>query len=149
MGVNRYQLIEEIRQHLRPEDSIVAASLPTYSLADLQMVLSNLKNRQERDRTAAATQAQEQIARDAAEIVKRQLEPERAALAEQQQQLALQAVFFHIYRTPVESKLLAQNQANEQLLLDLLNPGETPSLELFQQILADPRFTSRFVWQSA
>jgi len=93
MGVNRYQLIEEIRQHLRPEDSIVAASLPTYSLADLQMVLSNLKNRQERDRTAAATQAQEQIARDAAEIVKRQLEPERAALAEQQQQLALQAVF--------------------------------------------------------
>ena len=102
----------------------------------------------------------DQIKRNAAAQVNEQLAADRAAVAEQQEQVRLRAILYEVARIQVPGQdslgrsvwhaldfnTEASRQHNMNALMDALEPGEEPGLESFKKSLTDPRMKNRFVW---
>jgi hypothetical protein len=129
---DKQALIDQILVYAYPEQiANLKVQLPKYSVAELQHNLDVLK--------AEAAKKNQQI-------VDEELAAERQALAEQQEQVRLQAILFDICRTPINGKVLVQNEANLNMLLDSLNPGEDLDLETFRKIAPELQKLGRLSW---
>jgi hypothetical protein len=77
--------------------------------------------------------------------------PELAAAIEARRQEQIKLCLIHIYRTSIDGRFARMCQANDDVILGWLHPGEDyPTAEWFKKVLAEqPSLANSIAWESA